>query len=100
MLILGLISRAVETKAMSISTAVQAGNGDVARRINQEARTNPNSPYAGKFVGIANGQVIVVAESWREVSLRLRQVEPDPAKCLCIEASADYESVHEIWSGS
>jgi hypothetical protein len=32
------------------------------------------------------------------VSQRLRRVEPDPHKCCCIEASADYDAVHEIWS--
>jgi hypothetical protein len=72
-------------------------NNELARQINAEARSNPASPFAGKYVGIANGQVVVVADSWREVASRLREVEPDPAKCQCIEASADYDAVHEIW---
>ena len=72
-------------------------NEQLARQINQEARQDPDSPYAGKLVGIANGKVVVVADSWREVAERLRQVEPDPAKCYCIEASADYDRVEEIW---
>jgi hypothetical protein len=38
-----------------------------------------------------------VADSWRQVAEHLRQVEPDPAKCYCIEASADYDRVEEIW---
>jgi len=41
-------------------------NQELARRINQEARNDPMSPYAGKFVGIANGQVVVVADNWRD----------------------------------
>lgn len=73
-------------------------NNELARQINAEARSNPASPYVGKYVGIANGQVVVVAESWREVPSRLREVEPDPAKCQCIEASADYDAVHEMFS--
>ena len=72
-------------------------NEQLARQINQEARQDPTSPYASKKVGIANGQVVVVAATWREVAERLRQVEPDPAKCYCLEASADYEQVEEIW---
>jgi len=72
-------------------------NERMARQINQEARQNPMSPYAGKFIGIANGQIVVIAESWNEVAERLRQVEPDPARCFCLEASADYERVEEIW---
>jgi hypothetical protein len=48
-------------------------------------------------VGIANGQVVVVADTWGEVARRLRQAEPDPKKCYCIEASAAYEQVEQIW---
>jgi hypothetical protein len=72
-------------------------NSELARQINAEAHGNPASRYAGKYVGIANGRVVVVAESWREAASRLREVEPDPSKCQCIEAGADYDAVHEIW---
>jgi hypothetical protein len=77
--------------------SISSVNEQVARQINRQARQDPQSPYAGKLVGIANGQVVVVADTWREVVDRLRQVEPDPAKCRCIEASADYDRVEEIW---
>ena len=83
---------------VSTIASVPASNRELAERINAEAKRDPHSPYAGKFVGIANGQVVAVAESWREVSRRLRQVEPDPSKCCCLEASADYDAVHEVWS--
>lgn len=76
---------------------VTSANERLARQINQEARQNPDSPYAGKLVGITHGQVIVVADSWREVVERLRQVESDPAQCYCLDASADYDRVEEIW---
>lgn len=79
------------------SNPIVAANERLARQINREARQDPRSAYAGKFVGIANGQIVVVADSWREVVERLRQVEPDPAKCYAIEASADYDRVEEIW---
>jgi hypothetical protein len=72
-------------------------NARLARQINQEARANPNSPYAHKYVGIANGKVVVVADSLREVTQRLKQIEPDPTKCYAINASADYHRVEEIW---
>ena len=80
------------------SNSIGSANERLARQINQAARNDPNSPYAGKFVGIANGQVVVVADNWRDVADRLRQVEPDWAKCYCVEASADYDRVEEIWS--
>mgnify|MGYP001050768239 FL=1 len=83
---------------MTMTASIPAMNRELAERINAEAKRDPHSPYAGKFVGIANGQIVAVADSWREVSRRLRQVEPDPGKCCCIEASADYDAVHEVWS--
>ena len=82
---------------MSVAENVQELNRQLARRINQEARSNPQSPYANKFVGIANGQVVVVTDDWDDLATRLRQVEPDPAKTFGIEASRNYDEVHEIW---
>ena len=82
---------------MSQNNSMASANEQLARQINQQARQDPKSPYAGKLVGIANGQVVVVADTWREVADRLREVEPDPARCRCIEASADYDRVVEIW---
>ena len=73
-------------------------NRQLAREINREARNDPNSPYAGKFVGIAHGQVVVVADSLDEVAEQLRRVEADPAKTFCIEAGVDYDAVQEIWN--
>jgi hypothetical protein len=80
------------------SNSVTSANEQLARQINREARQNPKSLYAGKLVGIAGGRVVVVADTWREVVDRLRQAEPDPRKCYCIEASADYERVEQVWS--
>ncbi len=82
---------------MGNNQAIVSANERLARQINQEARQNPLSPYAGNLVGIAPGQVVVVADSWRKVADRLRQIEPDPTKCYCLEASADYERVEGIW---
>ena len=82
---------------MSTAAIVQDLNRDLARRINQEARSNPQSPYANKFVGIANGKVVVVADDWNEMSRQLRQVEPDLSKLFALEASRDYEQIHEVW---
>ncbi|MBI1915075.1 MAG: hypothetical protein HYS12_10110 [Planctomycetes bacterium] len=80
--------------------SIASANERLARQINQEARQDPNSPYARKLVGIANGNVVVVADTWQEVVDRLRQVEPDPNRCRCLEASVDYDRVEEIWRAS
>jgi hypothetical protein len=77
--------------------AIQEQNRALAEKINQEARRDPSSLYANKFVGIANGQVAVVDDDFNAMSRRLRQIEPDPRKCFIVEASRDYDEVHEIW---
>ena len=82
---------------MSNGSTVQDLNRELARKINEEALVNAQSPYANKFVGIANGQVVVVADNPDELSHRLRQIEPDPQKCFGIEASRDYSIVEEVW---
>jgi hypothetical protein len=78
-------------------TGIQKVNNDLADRINQEALANPQSPYAGKYVGIANGAVVVVAETLGDALKVLREVEPDATRTQCVEASRDYGIVEEIW---
>ena len=82
---------------MSAADTVKDLNRELARRINEEARSNPQSPYANKLVGIANGQVVVVTDDWDDLAERLRHLEPDPTKTFCVEASRDYSVVDEIW---
>lgn len=82
---------------MSDVNNVRDVNRELARKINEEARGNPQSPYANKFVGIANGRVVVVADNFDDMIHRLRQAEPDPSKTFGVEASRDYGVVEEIW---
>jgi len=82
---------------MAATSTIQDLNRELARQINDEARANPQSPYANKFVGIANGQVSVVADCLNEMARRLRQAEPDTKRCFGVEASRDYAEVHMIW---
>jgi hypothetical protein len=76
---------------------VQEQNRALAERINQEARADPSSPYAGKFVGIAGGKVVIVSSDLDEVGRVLDEVEPDPAQSFWIEASRDYSEVDYVW---
>jgi hypothetical protein len=82
---------------MESVSVVQQRNRELARRINDEARADPGSAYAGKFVGLANGQVVIVADSLDEVAQRLEQIESDPQRTFCIEAGLDYDAVQSIW---
>jgi hypothetical protein len=69
----------------------------LGRRINRDARSNPNSPYAGKVVGILRGEVVIVAETLDEVAEALERLEPDPQRRYFIDASAGYDTPHTIW---
>ncbi len=86
-----------EGKLMAFTSPILERNRELARQINEEARKNPNSPYANKFVGLINGQVFVLGDNQDEVVDRLRQAEPDPLNCFVIEASRDYTKVEYIW---
>ena len=82
---------------MSTSASILEINRDLAHRINDEARADPASCYAGKFVGLANGQVISVADDLDEAIRLLLQSEKDPQKTFCFEAGRDYNKVEYIW---
>ncbi len=79
------------------TNVVQDVNRALARKIIDEARADPQSPYTGKFVGIANGRVVVVADDADELARRLRQAEPDVSKTFALEVGLDYDAVQEIW---
>lgn len=81
-----------------MSKTVQELNRELADKLASEGRVNPASIYAGKFVGIANGQVVVVADNWDELARGLRQAEPDAAKTFGVEVGRDYDAVDEIWA--
>ncbi len=72
-------------------------NRKLGRQINREARSDPNLPYAGKYVGILRGQVVVVADTLDEVGETLERLEPDRHRRYYVEASADYDSTEYIW---
>ena len=76
----------------------QDRNRELGRRINEEALSDPNSPYAGKFVGIVAGRVAVVADDLDQLGQALDEMSADPAETFCLEAGRDYSRVHEVWS--
>jgi hypothetical protein len=82
---------------MATSKTVQELNRELARKLMEEGRSNPQTGSAGRFVGIANGQVVAVADNWDEVARRLRQAEPDPTKTFAVEIGRDYDVVEDIW---
>jgi hypothetical protein len=84
--------------AMPTTLAVSDLNRELARKINEEARNDPQSPFAGKFVGIVNGQVLAVAGDLDELVQRLHQIQADLCQALCLEVGIDYDEVQQIWA--
>jgi hypothetical protein len=60
-------------------------NMELARQIEGDLLRDPNAPYAGKWIGIANGRVVAVADTFDEAAERLREIEPDPSRSLLME---------------
>jgi hypothetical protein len=80
---------------MTNNGSVRATNERLARKVRREGK-EPGSPYADKFVGIANGEVVVVTDSLEDVTNRLLRIERDPSKCYIVDVAADYDRVYEI----
>jgi hypothetical protein len=69
----------------------------LAERINNEVLADPKSRYAGKFIGIANGQIVAIADDQDQLDDLLDRLELDPAKQFFFQAGADYDKVEYIW---
>ena len=83
---------------MSSLEEVQKLNRQLAERINEEAWRNPASPYAGKYVGIVNGQVVVVTDDPEVLDSRLKEIEPDHRRVFWVDAGHDPNKVEYVWS--
>ena len=68
-------------------------NREVARRIRQEVLADPSSPYAGKVVGIANGEVVLVGDDPDTTPRRVREIEPNVWRGVIFEPSRPPEYV-------
>jgi hypothetical protein len=72
-------------------------NHATARRINAEVAGNPQSPYAGKFVGIVDGQITAVANDLSGLVERLRESGIDFSRAMLMEVGVDHDLPVEIW---
>jgi hypothetical protein len=70
---------------------------ELARSVSREARADPNSPYAGKYIGILDGEVVVIADSPEDGLRELRKFGADPNEGLLVDTSVDHDVLHEIW---
>ena len=81
---------------MSVTTTIQQLNRELGDKVLADAQQNPQA-YPGKYVGIANGQVVIVTDDLSELVRRVQEAEPDPGKTFGVEIGRDYNRVYEIW---
>ncbi len=81
---------------MEKNGSIRSVNERLARKIRREGKDDPKSPYANRFVGIANGVVVIVADSHSEMMKQLRKIEPDASKCYAVDVAADYDRTYEV----
>jgi hypothetical protein len=82
---------------MEKNDSIRAINERLARKIRREGQADPMSPYANRFVGLANGKVVVIADSLTEMHRQLLKTGPDPLKRYGVDVAADYSRVEEVW---
>jgi hypothetical protein len=71
-------------------------NQQLAEKIVAEWRRNP-SAYPGKYVGLADGRVVIVTDSLDELDAKLDEAESDASKTFIVEPGLDIEKVEVIW---
>jgi hypothetical protein len=81
---------------MENNGSIRSINERLARKIRREGKGDSKSPYAKRFVGIANGKIVVVADSHSEMMKQLRKIEPDASKCYAVDVAADYDRTYEV----
>ena len=81
---------------MEKNGSVRAINERLAKKVRQEGQADPKSPYANRFVGLVNGEVVVIADTLTEVTRRLRKIEPDNSRRFIVDVAADYDRVYEV----
>jgi hypothetical protein len=77
-------------------TEEQQRNAVLAQQIHQDARTNPRSPYVGKWVALLHGQIAATADTMEEAIAQLEAQYPGQ-RAFLVDTDADPEIADEIW---
>jgi hypothetical protein len=86
----------IERRTAMHDPAMRRLNEEVYRRINTETRADPSSPFANKYVGLVNGEVVVVSDDLGTVDRRLRELDPGNNGSFVFEASRDPNEVYRV----
>ena len=80
---------------MTTTKSIEEVNREVGDQVLADAKRDPQK-YAGRYVGIANGKVVVVTSDLREYVRYLKEVEPNPANTYGVDLQYEYSKVYEI----
>lgn len=76
----------------------QQKNWEFARQLSREARANPDSPYAGKFVGVSGQQVVALADTPEALDGALAALNCNRDDCMVIDTNYDHDRTMMVWS--
>ncbi len=71
-------------------------NRELGEWVLDEAKRNRQA-YAGRFVGIANGKVVIATDDLNELARKLDEADPDNAATYSVILDYDYSKPFEIW---
>lgn len=83
---------------METLSAEQQKNWQVALQISRETRADPDSPYHGKRIAVADEKIVASADDLDQLYQQLDLLDGDTSDCVIIEADLDYERTTMIWS--
>jgi hypothetical protein len=79
---------------MATTKSIEDLNRELGEQVLADAKSNPQN-YVGRYVGIANGEVIVSTNSLSELVGRLKE-EPDAAQTFFVDIARDPNKVLRI----
>lgn len=70
---------------------------EFAKALSRQARSNADSPYAGKCVGVLHQRVVAVADFLEQLDEQLNMIGKESDNAAWVEAGLDYDRVCQIW---
>lgn len=74
---------------MTPTKSIAEINRELGEWVLEDAKRNPQA-YAGRFVGIANGKVVIATNDLNEFARKLREVDPNTANLYGVDIAYDY----------
>jgi hypothetical protein len=75
--------------------SIEELNRELGDQVLEDAKRNPRK-YAGRYVGLANGNLVGAADTLKDIVARLMEVEPVPANCYILDLHYDYSKPYYI----